>query len=122
MDRALAQFELEDGSTVLIEIDEPDSTAIERVAVDTGQMVYQAKETLDSALDKVKPVAQTVLSKLTSGLTTPADEVSVTFGLKLSADAGVVFSSVGGEVTFEVSLTWQKPSPSEPSPELPEDA
>lgn len=113
--KEVAQFALEDGSTFLVEIDEPESSAIERVSIDTGQMVYQAKETLDTALDKVKPVAQTVLSKLTSGFTNPADEVSVTFGLRLSAEAGVVFSSVGGEVTFEVSLTWQKPSQLKPS-------
>jgi hypothetical protein len=111
--REVAQFALDDGTTFLVEIDEPQNRgAVNRISIDTGQMVYQAKETLEAALDKVKPVASAVISKLQSGLATPADEVSVTFGLKLSADAGVVFSSVGGEVTFEVSLTWQKPSPS----------
>ena len=69
-------------------------------------MVMKAKKNLDEALEAIKPVASTVVTKLKSGLTTPADEVEVTFGLKLSAEAGVVFSSVGSEVTFEVKLKW----------------
>ena len=114
MEKSLAQFRLsaEDDTAFLVEIEQPKTArgeSIKRVAaVDTGQMVYEAQQTLEQALDKVKPVASTVISKLKSGLTTPADEVEVTFGLKLSAEAGVVFSSVGGEVTFEVKLKWEK--------------
>lgn len=110
MNKAVAQFKLADGTPFLVEIDEPESSAIEQVAaVETDRMVYQAKQNLEQALDKVKPVASSVLSKLRSGLTTPADEISVSFGLKLSADAGVIFSSVGGEVTFQVTLKWSQP-------------
>lgn len=109
MAKALAQFTLEDGTPFLVEVDEPESSAIQRVAtVETDELVYQAKQNLEVALDKVKPVASTVISKLKSGLATPADEVEVTFGLKLSAEAGVIFSTVGGEVTFEVTLRWIK--------------
>ena len=111
MAKALAQFTLADGTPFLVEVDEPGSSAIQRVAtVETGELVYQAQQNLEAALDKVKPVASTVISKLKSGLTTPADEVEVTFGLKLSAEAGVIFSTVGGEVTFEVTLRWIKES------------
>ena len=107
MEKAIAQFLLDDGTPFLVEVNEPEGSAIQQVAaVDTQEMVYQAKQTLEQALDKVTPVASVAISKLRSGLTTPADEVEVTFGLKLSAEAGVVFSSVGGEVTFEVTLKW----------------
>jgi hypothetical protein len=110
MAKALAQFTLADGTPFLVEIEEPESPAIQRVAaVETGELVYKAKKNLEEALETVRPVASAILSKLQSGLTTPADAVEVTFGLKLSAEAGVVFSSVGGEVNFEVKLTWNKP-------------
>jgi hypothetical protein len=112
MDKELAQFKLEDGTAFLVEVERPQQTrngAIQRVAsVNTGQMVYQATQTLEQALDSIKPVAATVLSRMRSGLTTPADEIEVTFGLKLAAEAGVVFGSVGGDVTFEVKLKWEK--------------
>lgn len=112
MERELAQFKLDDGTAFLVEVDKPQPTSsgsIQRVAsVNTKQMVYQATQTLDQALDSIKPVASTVVSRLRSGLAQPADEVEVTFGLKLSAEAGVVFGSAGGEVTFEVKLKWGK--------------
>jgi hypothetical protein len=42
------------------------------------------------------------------GLNTPADEVEVKFGLKLTAEAGAIFSSVGGEVSYEITLKWNQ--------------
>lgn len=110
MDKALAKFELADGTTFLVEVDPPQSTgggSIQRVA-NSGQTVYKASKTLEEALDSVQPVVATVLSKMKAGLTTPADEIEVTFGLKLAAETGMVFGSVGGEVTFEVKLKWAK--------------
>lgn len=108
MSKALAQFILEDGSSFLAEIDEPDDSAIQRVAaVETGELVYQAKKNLEESLEQIKPVASTIISKLRSGLTSPADHIEVKFGLKLSAEAGIIFSTVGGEVTFEITLKWE---------------
>jgi hypothetical protein len=109
-ERALAQFQLDDGSTVLFEIPEPDTgSALAEVSRDMGERVYEAKQTLDQALSQVQPVANLVLSRLKTGLTTPADEVQVKFGLKLSANSSVIFSSVGGDLNFEVTLKWTKP-------------
>ncbi|MCY7324065.1 MAG: hypothetical protein LH660_20255 [Phormidesmis sp. CAN_BIN36] len=109
MPKAIAQFLLEDGTPFLVEVDEPQGSAIQRVtSVNTGKLVYQARRTLEEALDQVKPVASTVLTKLKSGLTTPADEIEVTFGLKLSVEAGAIISSVGADVNFEVKLKWKQ--------------
>ena len=112
MEKELAQFKLDDGTAFLVEVEKPVPTrgnSIQRVAaVNSGQLVLQATRTLEEALDQVQPVISKVVSKLKSGLTTPANEVEITFGLKLSAEAGVVFGSVGGEVTFEVKLKWEK--------------
>lgn len=112
MEKELAQFKLEDGTAFLVEVDEPVAVrgaGISRVATPrTSRLVLEANQTLEDALDQVRPVISTVASRLKSGLTTPADEVEVTFGLKLSAEAGAIFSAVGGEVTFEVKLKWKK--------------
>jgi Trypsin-co-occurring domain 1 len=53
-------------------------------------------------------VAAAAFQRLKQGLTTPASEVEIKFGLKMTAEAGVVISSVGGEVNFEVTLTWKQ--------------
>jgi Trypsin-co-occurring domain 1 len=107
MEKTIAQFKLEDGTPFLVEVEEPQGSGIQRVtSVNTGKLVYQATMTLEDALEQVKPVASQVLSRLKTGLTTPADEIEVKFGLKLSVEAGAIISSVGGEVTFEVKLKW----------------
>ncbi len=103
--KQLAEFYLADGTTFLVEVDEPQSSAIERVALPSGQLAIKAQQSFEEALEKVKPVASTIISKLRD-LNTPSDEVEVKFGLKLTADAGAIFTSVGGEVSYEITLKW----------------
>ena len=106
--RVLAEYSLEDGTTVRVAVPEPlDSSAVEEVSI-LDETLYKADETIESALSKVTPIASAVMSRLKSGLTTPADEVEVTFGLDLSVESGVILSTVGGSVNFQVRLKWQK--------------
>lgn len=109
--KQLIEFSLEDGTSFLMEVDEPETIAVERVALPSGRLVLKAQQSFEEALDKVKPVASTLISKL-RGLNTPADEVEVKFGLKLTADAGAIFTSVGGEVSYEITLKWNQPKES----------
>lgn len=113
--RAIAQFKLEDGTEVFFAVPEPqDESAIEEVAV-TGwaTKVYQVADgaagSFEQAIATIQPVANAVIGRLKTGLTTPADEVEVKFGLSLSADLGAIFSSVGADVNFEITLKWQNP-------------
>jgi hypothetical protein len=96
-----------DQTTFLVEVDEPTGQGVERTAIDSGELVLKAKQTFEEALGRVQPVASTIISRFRDGLTIPADEVEVKFGLKLSAEAGVIFTSVAGEVNFEITLKWQ---------------
>ena len=106
MDKVLAEFRLESGETFLAEVPEPVSAdAVEEVSV-LDEPVLKARQTFEASLDQVMPVASAAMEKLRSGLTTPADGIEVKFGLNLSADAGVIFASVGGEVNLEVTLRW----------------
>lgn len=106
-DRVLAEFPLEDGTTVRVAVPEPlDSSAVEEVSV-LDETLYKAEETIESAVSKVTPIASAVMSRLKAGLITPADEVEITFGLDLSVESGVILSTVGGSVNFQVRLKWQ---------------
>lgn len=105
-DRVLAEFQLEDGTAVRVAVPRPlDSSAVEEVSV-LDETLYKAEETIESALGKVTSIASAVMTRLKTGLTTPADEVEVKFGLDLSVESGVIISSVGGGVNFEVTLKW----------------
>ncbi|NEO21939.1 CU044_2847 family protein [Moorena sp. SIO4A5] len=106
-EKQLAEFSLSDGTTFLVEVEEPESKAIERVALPSGKYVLKAQQSFEEALEKVKPVASTIISKLRD-LDTPADQVEVKFGLTLTADAGAIFTSIGGEVSYEITLKWSQ--------------
>lgn len=106
-EKQLAQFSLADGTTFLVEVDEPEGNAIQRATLPSGEMVLKAQQTFEESLDKIKPVASAIISKLRD-LNQPADEVEVKFGLKLTVDAGAIFTSVGGEVTYEITLKWKQ--------------
>jgi Trypsin-co-occurring domain 1 len=108
--KEFAQFFLDDGTPFLIEIQESESPNIERAAnVDLGQEVAKAKQSFETALGHVVPVASAALQRLKNGLTTPADEVELKFGITLNVEAGAIFTSVGGEANFEITLTWKRP-------------
>lgn len=101
---SLAEFTLDDGTTVLIQVPELSSDRGFERASKGGDLAIKAKQSFSEALDTVRPVAETVMRKL-RGMN--ADEIEVKFGLKLSADAGAIFTSVGGEASFEITLKWE---------------
>ncbi|MBN3905717.1 MAG: hypothetical protein HWQ35_03770 [Nostoc sp. NMS1] len=107
--KQITEFYLEDGTKFLAEVDEPEnSNSLVRVArPDAGQMVVEAKKKFDEVLDQIQPVASAIIIKL-SQLNTPADEVEVKFGIKLNAVAGAIFTSVGGEANYEITLKWKQ--------------
>lgn len=108
--KEFVQFKLEDGTSVLIEVEKVNTSGVQRVALTPAQMAVQAKQSFEQALATVPPVASSVLNRLRKGMTEPADEIEVKFGLKMTSEVGAVIASVGGEVNFEVTLKWQRSS------------
>jgi DNA polymerase III sliding clamp (beta) subunit (PCNA family) len=107
-DKKIVEFHLEDGTPFLMEIEgrAGSQERVTRGGVDIN--VGRAAQSFEQALDRVVPVAAAAFNRLKQGLITPASEVEIKFGLKMTAEAGVVISSVGGEVNFEVTLTWKQ--------------
>lgn len=103
----IIQFPLDNDGVILVEVDEPElQDGVGRVAR-SGEIVEKATQTFDSAIDNIRPVAATIISKLRD-LSTPPDEVEVQFGVKLNAAAGAVLASTGAEANFQISLTWKR--------------
>ena len=106
--KRLVEFPLEDGSTIMVEVDEPERAGgTTRVSRGGEKTVEKANQSFEAALDKVKPTANAVISKLRD-LYDPPDEISVEFGLKLSAKAGVFLAAAGVEANYKVTLKWKK--------------
>jgi hypothetical protein len=104
----LAEFQYQGGS-FLVEIDTPPSSSISRASRnDTDPLITKAKQSFEQALDRITPVAATALDRLHNGLTQPADEIEVKFGIKLAIETGAIITSLGGEANFEVVIKWKR--------------
>ncbi len=104
--KQLIEFPLEDGTSIVMEVDEEQAGAT-RVSRGPGEIVSKAAQTFESAMDRLKPTAQTIIAKLRDIKDSP-DEVGVEFSLKFSATAGLIIAGVGSDATLKVSLTWKK--------------
>lgn len=103
----LVSFPSESGPPLLVEVSDTDY-GVERVAREGGGIV-QASEKLEEALGKALPTLRTVVNSIR---TLAPDEAQIEFGMKLSAETGVVISKAALEAHFTVTLTWLKTQPS----------
>jgi hypothetical protein len=110
--KRLVEFPLQEGGTLLVEVNEPESYAETTTrgvvkAARPGEIADKARDTFEDALDKIKPAAQAIIDKLRALYDAP-DEIGVEFGIKLSAEAGAFIASAGVEANYKVSLKWTK--------------
>ncbi|MGW1162529.1 CU044_2847 family protein [Streptomyces sp. NPDC002513] len=100
---------LEDGEddhqVVRVQIREVDESLV-RVGRG-GRSVARAGRSLGEMLDTVRPVAESFVGRF-RGLAQAPDEITLEFGVSLSAEADVVIASTATEANFSVTLTWRK--------------
>ncbi|MFC2046252.1 CU044_2847 family protein [Chloroflexota bacterium] len=75
--------------------------------VSTDGIVQDLKQRLDSVLDVAKDTAESFYTGMARiSAEAKPDRAKVTFGMKLTGEAGVVFAKAGTEATFEITLKW----------------
>ena len=95
---------MEDGKTeVLIELDDTETYRGELGVIDDlkkkfSEIMGLVEQTAKSAHAGYMKIPQDVRPK----------ELELSFGIKLNSEAGLVFSKVGGEGSFQVTLRWSK--------------
>lgn len=99
----LVSFPLEEGGSIVIEIDEPETGGTVRAGREGT--IEKAKETFEEALNKVLPATKTVVEKLRD-MTSKPDEIEVTFGINLSTQAGAFIASATAQANFGVTMRW----------------
>ncbi|NML52555.1 hypothetical protein HHL19_17970 [Streptomyces sp. R302] len=100
------------GETVRVQIREVDE-ALVRVGRG-GRSIARAERSFGQMLDTVRPVAESFVGRFRELANAP-DEITLEFGVSLSAEADVVIASTATAANFSVSLTWTKPD-LQPSP------
>ena len=104
------EFPLEGGGSIVIEAsDEPARTSAGFLRDgDNLGGAEKARQSFDASVEAVRRSADLLVTKL-RGLSTPPDELQVTFGLKASGEmGGLTIGKAGPEANFSVMLKWQK--------------
>lgn len=101
-------------NTILVDV----TTSVEgTVQAGPGEVVGRMSQTLERALDRLEPLAATVVRRLAT-LPRQPDRASIEFGISLTAKTGVVIAESTGQSHFNITLEWQSPagtmSPSAP--------
>ena len=104
--KRLAQFPLQDGGFILVEVEGQEQSGPTMRGLAPADVTEKATETFESALGKVRPAVEAMITSL-RGLSQSPDSVGVEFGLKLNASAGAVIASGAVEANFRVTLTWK---------------
>ncbi|MFB8348734.1 CU044_2847 family protein [Streptomyces niveus] len=77
-----------------------------------GRTVARAERSLGQMLDTVRPVAESFVGRFRDMANAP-DELTLEFGVSLSAEADVVIASTATAANFTVTLTWNRSDPAD---------
>lgn len=107
--KRLVEFFLDQGGSVLVEVDEPPVGPAVRggLGKDSSTLVEKADKTFEDATATVTPAARSLIARLRSIDDAP-DEVGLEFGVQLSAQTGAFIAAVAAEANFKVSMTWRR--------------
>jgi len=105
--RRLVEFPLQDGGSVLVQVEEdgPGGGEVTRGWGDQ-RVVEQAQRSFEQAVGRVLPAVQALLTRLRALADTP-EEIQVEFGVQLSAEAGAFVVAASSTGNFRVTMTWR---------------
>jgi hypothetical protein len=106
----LVEFLLEDGGSVLVEVNAAGAGPVTRGLGDRHMLTEQAQQTFEQAVARVQPAAQALVNRLRALADAP-EEIGVEFGLELSAEAGAFIAAASSTANFKVTLTWRRDHP-----------
>lgn len=105
--RRLVEFPLDDGGSVLVEVDDELARGTgERRGFNSDRVVEQAEQSFEGAIGRMQPAVQAIISRLRAVADAP-DEVKVEFGIELSAEVGAFLAGASSTGSFRVSMTWR---------------
>jgi hypothetical protein len=104
--KRLVEFPMEDGSTILVEVDEPGYAGGTLRSIKPGDMIERAGMTYEQAISRVQPAAASIIARLRA-MPEPPTEVAIELGISLSAEAGAFLASAATQAHIIVTLTWK---------------
>lgn len=105
--KRFVEFKMEDRSTIVFEVDEPETGGTTPASRRPGEIAEEAKETFEQALSKIRPATEKVIHTL-RGLAHKPDEIEMEFGFNMNAAVGVVIASTSAAANYKVTLRWKQ--------------
>jgi Trypsin-co-occurring domain 1 len=100
------EFPVDGGGQLLVQANEDDLPGtLELASLRPGDVVARARESVETAIDQIKPAINAVAGRLRA---MSADEVEVEFGIVLGAETGAIVAKGTAEVHFNVTLHWKR--------------
>jgi NTP-dependent ternary system trypsin peptidase co-occuring protein len=100
----LLEYPLDGGGSVAVEAAD-DSRVVRGWRAE--EATAKATESLESAISRVRPAADVLISSFRDSVQTPTD-IELEFGIVLTAEAGAVIARTQGEVHFRVTVRWSR--------------
>jgi hypothetical protein len=106
--KRLVEFPLDHGGSILVEVDDAQGGPVMRgLGKDRPTIAERTDQTFEEATATVVPAARSLLQRLRAA-DDPADEISIQFGVQLSAQTGAFIASAAVEANFQVAMTWRR--------------
>lgn len=96
------------GPSILAEVDEDTLEPGLVQAARPGEVVAKAAQTVEEALDRVKPVVATMIEKL-HDVSASVDQISLELGLKVGVKSGFIIAEGTAEANIKLTFTWKRP-------------
>ena len=103
----IVQFKANDNSDLFIEVSDLSELLQMRGggAAEARGIVDNAKESFEKALHPLKEVSNSIINCIKDISNSPK-EVEVELGLKFTAKAGIILTSLDSEAHFKITLKW----------------
>ena len=103
----LVEYPLDGGGTIVVETDLAAASGPTVRGWRDSEPAARAGETFEAAIARVRPAAAAAIAQLRE-LADPPDEITVEFGISLSAEVGAVIARSQGEANFRLSMRWSR--------------
>jgi hypothetical protein len=103
------EFPLENGGSLLVATDGLTRYDTQPPVFRGGasrDVVERSTRTMEAVVERIRPAAHAFVDAF-SQLPRPPDDVSVTFGVELSAEAGAIIATTAAKANFSVTLGWK---------------
>ncbi len=101
------EFPLEDGSSIVVQVDEPETGGTVRASRLGDLAVERSRMTFEEAFRRIYAATESAVIPLTRSSLRPS-EIEMEFGINLSAELGAVIAKSTSEANYKVTLRWTK--------------